>query len=160
MFATQKITPYLWFDTQAEEAAGFYVSIFKDSKILSVSRYTEGAPKPAGSVLSVVFQLAGQQFVALNGGPEFSFTEAISLFVSCEDQAEVDALWSRLLEGGSEQMCGWLKDRYGLSRQIVPRVLGDMLADPDPIRARRVMEAMLAMVKLDVSTLQAAYDQR
>lgn len=160
MFATQKITPYLWFDTQAEEAAGFYVSIFKDSKILSVSRYTEGAPKPAGSVLSVVFQLAGQQFVALNGGPEFAFTEAISLFVSCEDQAEVDTLWSCLLEGGSEQMCGWLKDRYGLSWQIVPRVLGDMLADPDPIRARRVMEAMLAMVKLDVSTLQAAYDQR
>ena len=160
MFATQKITPYLWFDTQAEEAAGFYVSIFKDSKILSVSRYTEGAPKPAGSVLSVVFQLAGQQFVALNGGPEFAFTEAISLFVSCEDQAEVDTLWSRLLEGGSEQMCGWLKDRYGLSWQIVPRVLGDMLADPDPIRARRVMEAMLAMVKLDLSTLQAAYDQR
>lgn len=159
MFATQKITPYLWFDHQAEEAATFYTSLFPESKILTVSRFPEGAPLPAGSVLSVVFQLAGQQFVALNGGPAFTFTEAVSFFVNCVDQAEVDRYWTSLLDGGVAQQCGWLKDRYGLSWQIVPTELGAMLSDPDAARARRVTEAMLKMIKLDVAELRAAYDR-
>ncbi len=160
MFARQKITPYLWFDDQAEEAARFYVSIFKDSKIVNIAYYAEGSPRPKGSVLTVVFQLEGQQFVALNGGPQFPFTEAISLFVNCETQAEVDELWQKLLDGGQPQMCGWLKDRYGVSWQIVPGALGAMLADPDPARAQRVTEAMLKMVKLDLAALEEAYDRR
>jgi len=138
--AKQKITPYLWFDTQAEEAALFYTSLFKDSRIVSVNHYGDAGPRPKGSVLTVVFELAGQSFVALNGGPQFPFTEAISLFVNCDTQTEVDALWEKLLEGGQAQMCGWLKDRYGVSWQIVPGRLGEMLADPDPVRAQRVTE--------------------
>jgi len=157
MFAKQKITPYLWFDTQAEEAARFYTSIFQDSRIVSVNRYRDAGPRPKGSVLTVVFELAGQSFVALNGGPQFPFTEAISLFVNCDTQAEVDTLWEKLLEGGQAQMCGWLKDRYGVSWQIVPGRLGDMLSDPDPVRAQRVTEAMLSMVKLDLAALEEAY---
>lgn len=160
MFAKQKITPYLWFDDKAEEAARFYVSLFKDSRIINISYYGEGSPRPKGSVLTVVFQLEGQQFVALNGGPQFPFTEAISLFVNCETQAEVDDLWEKLLEGGQPQMCGWLKDRYGVSWQIIPGALGAMLADPDPARAQRVTEVMLKMVKLDLAVLQEAYDRR
>jgi len=157
MFAKQKITPYLWFDTQAEEAARFYTSIFQDSRIVSVNRYRDAGPRPKGSVLTVVFELAGQSFVALNGGPQFPFTEAISLFVNCDTQAEVDTLWAKLLEGGQAQMCGWLKDRYGVSWQIVPGRLGEMLSDPDPVRAQRVTEAMLSMVKLDLAALEEAY---
>jgi predicted 3-demethylubiquinone-9 3-methyltransferase (glyoxalase superfamily) len=154
----QKIMPCLWFDTQAEEAANFYVSIFKNSKILEVSRYGEGGPMPAGTALTVTFQLEGLQFMALNGGPEFNFSEAVSLYVDCEDQAEVDELWAKLTDGGQESMCGWLKDRYGLSWQIVPRALGEMMQDEDPARAQRVMEALLQMKKLDLTELQRAYD--
>jgi len=155
----QKITTCLWFDSQAEEAASFYVSLFKDSGILNVSRFGEGGPGPAGSVMNVIFQLAGQEFMALNGGPDFNFTEAISLFVNCETQEEVDELWAKLSEGGEEGQCGWLKDRYGLSWQIVPTVLGEMLGDPDPEKAQNVMQAMLRMRKLDMATLRRAYEQ-
>jgi predicted 3-demethylubiquinone-9 3-methyltransferase (glyoxalase superfamily) len=153
-----KITTFLWFDTQAEEAASFYVSIFKNSKILNVSRYSEGAPRPAGTAMSVTFTLDGQEFIALNGGPEFKFTEAISLFVSCESQEEVDRYWSKLTDGGEESQCGWLKDRYGLSWQIVPTALGTLLGDPDPEKARRVMEAMLRMSKIEIRLLEQARD--
>ncbi len=154
----QKITPFLWFDNQAEEAMNFYVSLFKNSKILSVSRYGEGGPGPAGTVMTATFQLDGQEFMALNGGPYFKFTEAISLFVNCETQEEVDVLWEKLLEGGAEQQCGWLKDRYGLSWQIVPAALGEMLGDPDPKKAQSVMQAMLQMTKIDIAALRRAYD--
>ena len=154
----QKITPFLWFDNQAEEAMNFYVSLFKNSKILSVSRYGEGGPGPAGTVMTATFQLDGQEFMALNGGPYFKFTEAISLFVNCETQEEVDVLWEKLLEGGEEQQCGWLKDRYGLSWQIVPTALGEMLGDPDPKKAQSVMQAMLQMTKIDIAALRRAYD--
>ena len=157
MFATQKITPYLWFDHQAEEAAAFYTSLFPGSSIISVSRFPEGAPQPAGSVLSVVFELAGQQFVALNGGPAFTFTEAVSFFVNCADQAEVDHYWNRLLDGGQAQQCGWLKDRFGVSWQIIPTALGEMLGDPDPAKAGRTMQAMLQMSKIDIAALRRAY---
>ena len=153
----QKITPFLWFDDQAEEAASFYVSLFKNSKVLSVSRYGEGAPKPPGTAMTVSFELDGQALMALNGGPEFKFTEAISLFVNCESQAEVDKLWGKLTEGGEEGPCGWLKDRYGLSWQIVPTALGEMLGDPDPKKAQNVMQAMLQMKKLDIAGLRRAY---
>ncbi len=157
MPAAQKITPFLWFDHQAEEAANFYVSLFPDSKILSVARYGEAGPGPAGSVMTVSFQLAGQRFTALNGGPQFAFTEAISLVANCESQEEVDALWSRLTaDGGQESMCGWLKDRYGLSWQIVPTALPRLLQDPDPAKAKRVMEAMLQMRKIDIAALERA----
>ena len=132
----QKITPHLWFDNQAEEAMNFYVSLFKNSKILSVSRYEVGAPEPQGTVMTATFQLDGQEFMALNGGPHFKFNEAISLFVNCETQAEVDELWEKLSAGGEEQQCGWLKDQYGLSWQIVPTALGEMLGDPDPRKRR------------------------
>jgi len=155
----QKITPCLWFDGQAEEAANFYVSLFKDSGIVSLSRFGEGAPGPAESVMTVNFQIGGQEFIALNGGPHFNFTEAISLFVNCETQEEVDELWAKLSEGGEEGQCGWLKDRYGLSWQIVPTVLGEMLGDPDPEKAQNVMQAMLRMRKLDMATLRRAYEQ-
>jgi predicted 3-demethylubiquinone-9 3-methyltransferase (glyoxalase superfamily) len=154
----QKITPFLWFDGQAEEAMNHYVSIFKNSKVVSVSRYGEAGPGPAGAVMSATFQLEGQDFMALNGGPHFKFNEAISLFVSCESQAEIDELWNKLLEGGQAQQCGWLKDKFGLSWQIVPAALGQMLQDKDPARSRRVMEAMLKMVKLDIDALKRAYE--
>ena len=156
----QKITPFLWFDTQAEEAAKHYVSIFKNSKIVGVTRYGDAGPGPRGSVMTVTFSLGGQEFIALNGGPHFKFTEAISLSVDCKTQEEVDELWRRLSEGGEEGQCGWLKDRYGLSWQINPTILGEMLADPDPRKAKRVMEAMLEMKKIDIARLKQAYDQR
>jgi predicted 3-demethylubiquinone-9 3-methyltransferase (glyoxalase superfamily) len=155
----QKITPFLWFDDQAEEAATFYVSVFDNSRIVSVSRYGEAGPGPEGAVMTVTFQLDGQEFTALNGGPVFQFSEAVSFFVHCESQAEVDELWERLSEGGEKGQCGWLKDKYGVSWQIVPTVLGEMLSDPDPERARRVNEAMLTMTKLDIPALRQAYEE-
>jgi len=154
----QKITPYLWFDTQAEEAVNLYVSLFKDAKILNISRYGDNTPGQTGKVMLITFQLDGQEFVALNGGPQFKFTEAISLFVNCENQVEVDRLWDKLSEGGEVQQCGWLKDRYGLSWQIIPSVLMELMQDKDPVKAGRVMQAMLRMVKIDVQALQAAYE--
>ena len=155
----QKISPFLWFDDQAEEAASYYVSIFKNSAILGVSRYGEGAPHPAGTAMSVSFVLDGLEFTALNGGPQFTFTEAISLFVTAETQDEVDDLWEKLTSGGGEpSQCGWLKDKYGLSWQIVPPVLFELLGDPDPEKSGRVMQAMLGMGKLDIAGLRAAYD--
>ena len=154
----QKITPFLWFDNQAEEAANFYVSIFKNSKILGVSHFGEAGPGPAGTVLTVTFQLDGHEFTALNGGPHFTFTEAISLFVNCETQQEVDELWAKLTAGGEESMCGWLKDKYGLSWQIVPGVLLELMQDKDPLKAKRVTEAMLQMRKIDIAKLQQAYE--
>ena len=154
----QKISPCLWFDDQAEDAANFYVSIFKNSMIRGVSRYGEGAPRPAGSVMLVRFVLDGLDFQALNGGPEFSFTEAISLFVRVETQDEIDDLWEKLTSGGAPGQCGWLKDKYGLSWQIVPPVLDELLGDPDPDRSSRVMRALLGMSKIDVASLRAAYD--
>lgn len=154
----QKITPFLWFDDQAEEAAEFYVSLFKNSAITGVSRYGEGAPAPAGTAMSVTFVLDGLEFQALNGGPEFSFTEAISLFVTAETQDEIDHLWGKLTSGGEPGQCGWLKDRYGLSWQIVPPVLGELLGDRDADRSSRVMQAMLGMGKIDIAALRAAYD--
>ena len=154
----QKIGPCLWFDDQAEEAANFYVSIFKNSKILGVSHYGEAGPGPAGTVLTVTFELDGQEFTALNGGPYFTFTEAISLFVNCETQQEVDELWAKLTAGGEESMCGWLKDKYGLSWQIVPTVLLELMQDKDPLKAKRVTEAMLQMRKIDIAKLQEAYE--
>ena len=156
MSTVQKITPFLWFDNNAEEAAELYVSIFKKSKILSLSRYGEAGPGPAGSAMSVTFELEGQQFMALNGGPQYKFTEAISLFVHCTTQEEVDDLWARLSAGGEEGPCGWLKDRYGLSWQIVPSVLGELLGDEDAEKAKRVMQAMLQMKKLDIQRLKQA----
>lgn len=154
----QKITPFLWFDDKAEEAANFYVSIFKNSKVGKITRYGEGAPGPKGKVMSVTFQLDGQEFYALNGGPLFSFTPAISFFVNCETQEEVDDLWDKLSTGGEGSRCGWLKDKYGLSWQIIPSVLGKMLQDKDSEKAKRVMNAMLQMGKIDISRLQQAYD--
>ena len=155
----QKITPFLWFDGQAEEAMNFYVSIFKNSKVIHVSRYGEAGPGPKGTVMSATFQLEGQQFMALNGGPLFKFTPAISLFVSCETQEEVDKLWKKLSAGGSEERCGWLRDKYGLSWQIIPTLLAKLLQDKDPEKARRVMTAMLKMDKIDGKVLKQAYDQ-
>ena len=154
----QKISPCLWFDDQAEDAANFYVSIFKNSTILGVSRYGEGAPRPAGSAMMVSFVLDGLAFQALNGGPEYPFTEAISLSVTAETQDEIDDLWEKLTSGGEPGQCGWLKDRYGLSWQVVPPVLVELLGDPDPDRSRRVMQAMLGMGKIDIRGLRAAYD--
>ena len=152
----QKITPFLWFDTQAEEAAKFYASIFPRSKILKTARYGEAGPGPKGSVMTVEFELNGQRMIALNGGPVFKFTEAISLSVDCKDQKEVDRYWTRLSQGGEESMCGWLKDRYGLSWQINPTILGKLLSDKDAKKAKRVMEAMLKMRKIDIAALKAA----
>ncbi len=154
----QKITPFLWFDQQAEEAAGFYASIFPNSKIVKITRYGEAGPRPAGSVMTVEFQLDGQSFVALNGGPQFKFTEAISFVVNCQSQDEVDFYWERLLAGGSEIECGWLKDKFGLCWQIVPTVLLELLSDPDPAKTQRVMRAMFTMKKLDLRALQRAFD--
>jgi predicted 3-demethylubiquinone-9 3-methyltransferase (glyoxalase superfamily) len=155
----QKITPFLWFDDKAEEAANFYVSVFKNSKIGNVTRCGEGGPGPKGSVMSVTFQLDGQDFYALNGGPLFSFTPAISFFVNCETQHEVDELWEKLSEGGKKERCGWLKDRYGLSWQIIPSVLGKLMGDKNAEKAKRVMQAMLQMDKIDIEGLQRAYDR-
>jgi predicted 3-demethylubiquinone-9 3-methyltransferase (glyoxalase superfamily) len=155
---TQKITPFLWFDTEAEEAANFYVSIFKNSKILSISRYGDAGPRPKGSAMTVAFELEGQKFIALNGGPQYKFTEAISLSVECKTQEEVDEFWEKLSRGGEEGPCGWLKDKYGLSWQINPTVLGQMLSDSDPKKSKRAMEAMLKMKKIDIKKLQQAYD--
>jgi len=155
--AGQKITPFLWFDKQAEEAAQFYVSIFKNSKILHVSRYGDAGPGPKGSVMVVNFQLAGQEFTALNGGPLFKFSEAFSFVVNCENQQEVDEYWSKLTSGGGqESQCGWLKDKFGFSWQIVPTALGKLMSDTDPQKANRVMEALLKMKKIDIATLEAA----
>ena len=156
----QKITPFLWFDGNAEEAMNFYTSIFRNAKVGSISRYGEAGPGPAGSVLTASFELEGLQFTALNGGPHFKFNEAISFHVACESQDEVDYFWDRLGAGGQIQQCGWLKDKFGVSWQIVPRALGKMLADKDPAKAKRVTEAMMKMQKLDIARLQAAYDQR
>ena len=152
----QKITPFLWFDTQAEEAAKFYVSIFKDSKIVNIARYGDAGPGRKGSVMTVEFRLEGLEFVALNGGPHFKFTEAISFVVNCKTQAEVDKFWTKLSAGGKEVQCGWLKDKFGLSWQIVPTILGELMSDKDPAKSERVMEAMLKMVKLDINKLKAA----
>jgi predicted 3-demethylubiquinone-9 3-methyltransferase (glyoxalase superfamily) len=154
----QSISPFLWFDNQAEEAANFYVSIFKNSKVLSVSHYTEGAPYPAGTVMGVTFVLDGVEFQALNGGPQFSFTEAISFFVKAETQEEIDNLWEKLTAGGEPGPCGWLKDKYGLSWQIVPPLLGELLADPDADKAGAVMRAMMEMGKIDIDGLRGAYN--
>ena len=156
----QKIKPFLWFDNQAEEAANFYVSIFKNSKILSVARYGDAGPGPKGSVMTVSFELDGQEFVGLNGGPHFKFTEAISFTVICKTQEEVDDFWKKLTEGGQEVECGWLKDKYGLCWQITPAILPEMLSDPDPQKARRVMQAMMTMKKIDIAALRGAYDQQ
>lgn len=153
-----KIDPFLWFDTEAEEAANFYVSVFNNSKIVSINRNRQAGSGPKGGVMSVVFQLDGREFIALNGGPVFKFTEAISLFVHCKTQEEVDTYWARLLEGGEESRCGWLKDKYGLSWQIIPTLLGEMLSDLDPKKAKRVMEAMLKMKKIDIAELKRTYD--
>jgi predicted 3-demethylubiquinone-9 3-methyltransferase (glyoxalase superfamily) len=151
-----KITPFLWFDNNAEEAAHFYASIFKNSKIVNISHYTEGAPLPAGTVLTVDFELEGQKFIALNGGPVFHFTEAISFSVNVETQAELDDLWNKLSAGGEEGQCGWLKDKFGLSWQIVPSVLGQLMSQPDPVKAANVTAALLKMKKLDIAALQRA----
>ena len=154
-----KITPCLWFDTQGEEAANFYTGIFENSRILQVSRYGSAGPRPEGMVMVVNFELDGQEFIALNGGPEFTFDEAISFQVNCESQDEVDEFWAKLSDGGEEGPCGWLKDKFGVSWQIVPTVLDELVADPDPERAQRAMKAMLGMKKLDVAELQRAADQ-
>ncbi len=151
-----KITPFLWFDNQAEEAAKFYTSIFKNSRITDVTRYGEGGPGPAGTAMTVAFDLEGQHFTALNGGPEYKFTEAVSFYVDCNSQQEVDYFWQKLSEGGEEGPCGWLKDRFGLSWQIVPSALTKLLSDPDPEKAGRVMQAMLKMSKIDVAALERA----
>jgi predicted 3-demethylubiquinone-9 3-methyltransferase (glyoxalase superfamily) len=155
----QKITPFLWFDGTAEEAMNFYVSVFKSSKVGKVTRYGEGAPAPKGTVMSATFQLEGQEFLALNGGPMYSFTPAISFFVNCETQQEVDELWDKLSAGGEQQRCGWLKDKYGVSWQIIPSLLGTLLGDKDAAKAQRVMQAMLQMNKIDIKGLQQAADR-
>ena len=156
----QKIVPFLWFDGKAEEAAHFYTSIFKNSKIGRVTRYGEAGPGPKGAVMSATFQLAGQEFIALNGGPQFTFSPAISLFVNCETQEEVDELWEKLSAGGKKNRCGWLQDKFGVSWQIIPTALGKLMSDPDPEKSSRVMKAMLQMEKLDIRGLQQAYENR
>ena len=153
-----RITPNLWFDTQGEEAAEFYVSVFPNSKITNVTHYGEAGPREAGMVLTVEFVLDGQEYTAINGGPDFTFTEAISLLINCEDQEEVDYYWSKLTDGGQEVQCGWLKDRYGLSWQVCPVGMIELLNDADPERSRRAMEAMFGMKKLDLAALRAAAD--
>jgi predicted 3-demethylubiquinone-9 3-methyltransferase (glyoxalase superfamily) len=155
----QKITPFLWFDNQAEEALNFYTSIFKNSKIGMISRYGEGGPGPKGTLMTATFQLNGQEFMALNGGPYFTFSPAISFFVNCETQEEVDEFWEKLSEGGEKQQCGWLKDKYGVSWQIVPTALGVLLQDKDVEKSSRVMKAMLQMNKIDIAILKQAYEQ-
>jgi predicted 3-demethylubiquinone-9 3-methyltransferase (glyoxalase superfamily) len=154
----QRIVPNLWFDTQAEEAASFYVSVFKNARIVNVSRYPEGAPREAGMVMTVEFELDGQRFVGINGGPDFTFDEAVSFQIDCADQEEVDYYWERLSDGGREGPCGWLKDRFGLSWQVVPAGMDEIFSDPDPKRAERAMQAMLQMGKIDVAALRNAAD--
>jgi predicted 3-demethylubiquinone-9 3-methyltransferase (glyoxalase superfamily) len=154
----QRIRPNLWFDTEAEEAAEFYVSIFDSSRVVNVTRYTDAGPREAGMVMTVEFELDGQRFVGINGGPEFTFDEAMSLEIVCEDQEEVDYYWERLTDGGEESQCGWLKDRYGVSWQVVPKGMDEVFSDSDPERAKRAMEAMLKMRKLDLGALRAAAD--
>jgi predicted 3-demethylubiquinone-9 3-methyltransferase (glyoxalase superfamily) len=156
----QKITPFLWFDGKAEEAMRFYVSIFKNSKVGAITRYGDAGPGPKGTVMVVTFQLDGQEFIALNGGPQFTFSPAISFVVNCETQEEVDAFWEKLSEGGEKLQCGWLRDKYGLSWQIVPTVLGEMMQDKDAEKSQRVMKAMLQMTKLDIKRLKQAYAQQ
>ena len=156
----QKITPFLWFDGQAEEAMNFYISIFKNSKVVSVNRYGEAGPGPKGTVMTASFLLEGQEFVALNGGPQFTFSPAISFVVNSETQEEVDKFWEKLSAGGEQHQCGWLKDKYGVSWQIVPTVLIEMLNDPDPVKSGRVMKAMLQMNKIDIAGLKRAYEQQ
>ena len=153
-----RITPNLWFDTEALEAAEFYVSIFPNSKITAVTHYTEGSPGPVGSVMTVTFLLDGQEYTGINGGPQFKFSEAISLLVNCADQAEIDYYWRQLSEGGEEGVCGWLKDRYGLSWQITPTVLLELASDSDPAKSQAVMKAMLGMVKIDIDELRRVYE--
>jgi len=156
----QKITPFLWFDDQAEEAMNFYISVFKDSKIVSVRRWGKGSPGPEGSVMTGTFEIEGQQFYVLNGGPMFKFTEAISLFVNCETPEEVDFLWEKLSENGQKSRCGWLKDQFDLSWQIVPQVLGELMSDKDPAKVQRVVQAMMQMTKLDSAKLLAAAESK
>ena len=155
----QKITPFLWFDNNAEEAVNFYVSIFKNSRIVNMSRWGDGGPVSKGTVMSVTFELNGQEFMALNGGPTFKFSPAISFFVKCETQPEVDDYWEKLSAGGTKERCGWLKDKYGVSWQIIPNALGKFLQEKDPAKSKRVMNAMLQMDKIDIQGLQRAYEQ-
>ncbi|MEU9013112.1 VOC family protein [Streptomyces sp. NPDC048479] len=155
----QKITTFLWFDNQAEEAAQHYTSIFDDSRVTDVQRYGEAGPGEPGTAMIVTFELAGQKFIALNGGPQFTFNEAISLYVDCASQEEVDELWAKLSAGGEEGPCGWLKDKFGLSWQIIPKALTELLSDPDPVKSQQVMKAMLGMQKIDVQGLKDAYGQ-
>jgi predicted 3-demethylubiquinone-9 3-methyltransferase (glyoxalase superfamily) len=153
-----KITPNLWFDTEAEEAANYYISVFKNSRIVNVARYTEAGPREAGTVMTVEFELDGQSFVGINGGPEFKFDEAVSFQITCETQDDVDYYWDKLTEGGEEGPCGWLKDRFGLSWQVVPTGMEELFSDPDPTRAERAMKAMFGMKKLDIAALRSAAD--
>ncbi|MGZ4620178.1 MAG: VOC family protein [Frankiaceae bacterium] len=152
----QKITPNLWFDTEAEEAAAFYISVFPNSQVVNVARYTEAGPRPAGMVLTVEFELDGQRFVAINGGPQFTFDEAVSFQINCATQDDVDYYWERLSQGGQEGQCGWLKDKYGLSWQVTPTGMDELFSDPDPKKAERAMRALLGMTKLDLATLRSA----
>ena len=154
----QKLTPFLWFDNQAEEAADFYVAIFKNSKIVSIDQYGDAGPGPKGTVMIATFQIDGQEFVALNGGPRFKFTEAISFVVNCETQEEVDYFWEKLSAGGEKSRCGWLKDKFGLSWQVVPTILDKLMHAKDAVKAQRVMQAMLQMDKIDIKTLKQAYE--
>jgi len=156
---TQKITPFLWFNGNAEEAMNFYVAVFRNSKVVTVRRYGDAGPGPKGSVMTGTFEINGQEFFALNGGPQYSFTPAISFFVNCETQQEVDELWEKLSEGGRKDRCGWLQDKFGLSWQIIPSDLGKLLGDKDPVKSNRVMKAMLQMDKIDIEKLKQAYDQ-
>ena len=155
----KKITPFLWFDNNAEEAINLYTSIFDNAKVGKIARYTEGGPGPAGSLMTASFELDGQEFIALNGGPHFKFTEAISFVVNCETQQEVDKYWEKLSEGGQKSRCGWLKDKFGLSWQIVPTILPKLMGDSNKAKAKKVMEAMMQMDKLDIAKLQEAYDR-
>lgn len=155
---SQKVIPFLWFNDNAEEAMNFYTTIFKDATIENVTRYGKGVPGKEGTVITGIFQIEGQKFYVLNGGPQYQFTEAISLFVNCTTQEEVDELWEKLSEGGSKSQCGWLKDKFGLSWQIIPTILGKLMGDKDPVKAGRVMQAMMQMTKIDIQKLQEAYD--
>jgi len=156
----QKITPFLWFNGQAEEAANFYISLFKNSRIINIARYGEAGPGPKGTAMTATFELAGQRFIALNAGPQFKFSEAISFLINCETQQEIDELWEKLSAGGEKSRCGWLKDKYGLSWQVIPTALGEMLQDKDPRKSQRVMQAMLQMDKIDIARLKQAYDEK
>jgi predicted 3-demethylubiquinone-9 3-methyltransferase (glyoxalase superfamily) len=153
----QKIVPFLWFDGKAEEAANFYVSIFKNSKILNIARYGEAGPGPTGTVMVATFQIEGQKFMALNGGPQYTFSPAISFFVDCETQTEVDELWEKLSAGGSDVQCGWLRDKFGVSWQVIPKTLIELLQDKDPVKSQRVFKAMMGMIKIDIEALRRAY---